>query len=702
MNSCLAMDGCVTCEAEFYMTVCACSQNDSEHRSKHNSIASIRLAEMLSSASSANESHKLDVSSCCSSDLVSDQKPLHKKHYLLVRVSRPLLQHCVSVLNQCFAGVFADENNVGTAVGVATLTPAQKAWLGGLAVRLVKLSTEQKEILSALKSCKDFDTISSAQVEAHAKTHPSPPIASLERESALFCMKSEELIKEMTPIHNISERATVWANFRSQSPLFPSVNWLRWYLGDAIGFYFAWLHYYCLALIVPSSVGLLTWVILAIASIFSSKDGGIDDPEIPSGPPPISIFRIYYGLVVIVWAIACTKIWRRQQIQLSEEWLSPVLVNAADMSGWIKSHMNQLRPSFYGIERESPVTGEIELHFPASRRRILYLISASITFFCVLIALFINVLLMNLEGLINPSRSPHLHFRFIACLCDPGRIFDPKAGSLKFVPGILHPLIVFFINQIVFRRIAESLTDMENHETQANWDRSLIVKRFLFEAVDAYASPFHLGMILVDWPALQSFLLTTFATDSIRRLIAECLVPWASSHWRSRRSASALYKKTDNPQHQDTAVHNAVFGVEYEPFDDFLEMVLEHGYIVLFAFACPPYLACMALVCAWVESYFDAFKLLQLVRRPMPQLLHRDQNIWLMLLSVQAWLALFTNICLLACRTDWSLGTLFFMEHVLIGIGLVIELGVSNTPIAAKNAFRRRVYERYRRVAADR
>ena len=224
----------------------------------------------------------------------------------------------------------------------------------------------------------------------------------------------------------------------------------------------------------------------------------------------------------------------------------------------------------------------------------------------------------------------------------------------------------------------------------------MIVKRFLFEAVDAYASPFYLGVILVDWDALQTFLLTTFATDSIRRVMIECFLPWLSSRWRSHRVTTDTYKKSDDVLQAKEAVHAAVFAVEYEPFDDFLEMVLEHGYIVLFAVACPPYLACLALICAWVESFFDAFKLLQIVRRPLAQWLHHRQNIWLMMLSVQAWVALFSNLCLLACHTEWNLFTLIILEHVLIGVGLLIELGISNTPVAAKNAFRKRVYDRYK------
>ncbi|VDM35753.1 unnamed protein product, partial [Hydatigera taeniaeformis] len=452
---------------------------------------------------------------------------------------------------------------------------------------------------------------------------------------------------------------------------------------------------YCLSLIFPSSVGLLTWLLVSIFNVLY--------PDQSAELPTIPIFRIGYGLMVVTWALACNKIWRRQQSQFAEDWMSPVFANAADMSGWVSTHMEQLRPAFRGTLRVCPIKGEMELHFPASKRRILYFLSASVTLCCVLFALCINVLLLNLEGVIDSERSPHLHFRFIGSLCDPGRMFDPKNGSLRFIPGVLHPLVVFFINQVVFRQIAERLTDMENHETQLNWDRSLIVKRFLFEAVDAYASPFYLGVILVDWNALQLFLMTTFATDSIRRLTVECFMPWFSSYWRGRQvtAAALAHKKSDDAleesEVQTNVVLAAVFGVEYEPFDDFLEMVLEHGYIVLFAVACPPYLACMAFVCAWVEFFFDAFKLLQLLRRPMAQWLHRKQNIWLVLLSVQAWLAIFSNLCLLSRYTQWNLPTLFLLEHVLIGIGLIIELAFSDTPIAAKNAFRKRVYERYKR-----
>lgn len=270
-----------------------------------------------------------------------------------------------------------------------SLTPGQKAWLGGLAVRMVEFSDEQKELLTTLKSCQNYSSVAPVP----RPTAPNPiclsAVSSSEHKSALFSMKSSELVKDMTVLHNISERRFVWSNFRSHVRWFPTVKWLRWYLGDAIGFYFAWLHSYCIALAIPAILGLLTWICVAISNAVNSEESA--DEHFLSG------FMIAYGLMVVVWGLICNKVFRRQQSQLAEDWMPPAFANAADMSGWVSSHMDQLRPAFKGKLRKSPITGQMELYFPFAKQRLLYLSSMGVTVLCVLLALFVNVLLLNLE-----------------------------------------------------------------------------------------------------------------------------------------------------------------------------------------------------------------------------------------------------------------------------------------------------------------
>ena len=242
--------------------------------------------------------------------------------------------------------------------------------------------------MSVLKSCKNYKSISPFPKCAISKPLTCTLDVFNERDSVFFCLKSTEIIKGISSLHNIPQRTLVWSHFRSHA-YFPPVDWLRWYLGNVIGFYFAWLRNYCLSLIIPSTTGLLAWMLITIANAVHH------DEHI--GVSSMSVFQIFYGLIVVIWALGCNKIWRRLQSQLSEDWLSPVFANAADISGWVNSHMEQLRPMFRGSPRMSPITGEVEIHFPASKRRILYLLSASGTLLCVFAALFVNVLLLNLE-----------------------------------------------------------------------------------------------------------------------------------------------------------------------------------------------------------------------------------------------------------------------------------------------------------------
>ncbi len=103
----------MACEAEFYMTVCACSSSDSKHRSKHNSLVATRLAELLSSVGVVSASTKLEVSTCCPRLVTENEQPDHKKHYILIKAPQPVLRHSISIVNKCFAGAFADEKNIG-------------------------------------------------------------------------------------------------------------------------------------------------------------------------------------------------------------------------------------------------------------------------------------------------------------------------------------------------------------------------------------------------------------------------------------------------------------------------------------------------------------------------------------------------------------------------------------------------------------
>eukprot|EP00434_Breviolum_minutum_P024335 symbB.v1.2.021490.t1/scaffold1806.1/size131321/5 len=81
---------------------------------------------------------------------------------------------------------------------------------------------------------------------------------------------------------------------------------------------------------------------------------------------------------------------------------------------------------------------------------------------------------------------------------------------------------------------------------------------------------------------------------------------------------------------------------QYEQFDDFLEMVIEFGYVTLFASAFP-LAAAMSVVSNVIELKSDIFKLALVYQRPMP---HRMKSIgiWRQLLHLIAAVSIITNI----------------------------------------------------------
>ena len=89
---------------------------------------------------------------------------------------------------------------------------------------------------------------------------------------------------------------------------------------------------------------------------------------------------------------------------------------------------------------------------------------------------------------------------------------------------------------------------------------------------------------------------------------------------------------------------------EYEQFDDYLEMVIEFGYITMFASSFP--LGCaLSFFCNLIELKSDLYKIIFVTQRPTPV---RSANIgvWQGILQAQAFLAVLTNVLLFGFASE--------------------------------------------------
>jgi hypothetical protein len=146
---------------------------------------------------------------------------------------------------------------------------------------------------------------------------------------------------------------------------------------------------------------------------------------------------------------------------------------------------------------------------------------------------------------------------------------------------------------------------------------------------------------------LQSELISVFNIDTFRRLSLECLVPMALQR------VSRHKKMSTNPLTTESELD------EYEQFDDYMEIVIQYGYVALFASAYP-LASLIAILANLIEIRADCFKLTYLCRRPR-SIRSNGLGMWKSLLSGITWLSALTN-CLIFGFTSGQMRE-FFPEY---------------------------------------
>ena len=347
------------------------------------------------------------------------------------------------------------------------------------------------------------------------------------------------------------------------------------------------------------------------------------------------------------------------------------------------------------------------------RRIFAYILSILVTALMLVIALAWHLVSLNVQGYVQQITWIE-RYAYLEGASSFGRTLlmtDPTGLS----PTLIHVLVVRLLNQ-VYRFIATKLTKIEHHDTIQAAENALVLKRFLFEAFDAYAALFYLAFIDFDIVKLRSELVSIYSVDALRRFATESLLPAifallglsTSGRRRRRRRNEPNSAKTWQTKIQETLIlededDEQMFLTEYENFDDYLEMVIEFGYVTLFA-AAFPLGAALSLACNVLEMKNDVLKLLFVTRRPWPGLSRTASTtadvgasigVWHAVLKALVWLGVVTNTALFAFTSDqmaaWlptpaftfpAQGVLlaFALEHIVALIVLLIHHIVPPVP----------------------
>ncbi|XP_062326795.1 anoctamin-5b isoform X1 [Osmerus eperlanus] len=483
-----------------------------------------------------------------------------------------------------------------------------------------------------------------------------------------------------------------WAGFLSfykEQPL----NLIRKYYGEKIGIYFAWLGFYTEMLFFAAVMGVIcfTYGVLSYDDNMSSKE--ICDADIggsivmcPLCDKKCSYWKlnstclsswqshlfdnegtVFFAIFMGIWVTLFLEFWKRRQARLEYEW---DLVDFEE-----EQQQLMIRPEFEikcTGRRLNRITQEMEPYLPATSKCARFCLSGATVLFwmSLIVACIIGVIAYRLAVFAAFASimkdSPTRKIQLVGSLITPQLATSVTASCINFV-------IIMILN-FFYERVAIWITDLEIPKTHLEYENKLTMKMFFFQFVNYYSSCFYVAFFkgkFVGHPGNYTYMfgkwsrlrneecdpggclieLTTqlvivMAGKQLWGNIQEALLPLMRNWWGSRKARNHPEQQYSRWEQDHDLLNFTQLGLFYE----YLEMVIQFGFITLFV-ASFPLAPLLALCNNILEVRVDAWKFTTQFRRPVAAKA-RNIGAWQEILNVVAILSVVTNAFIMAFTSD--------------------------------------------------
>ncbi|KAK9876029.1 hypothetical protein WA026_011144 [Henosepilachna vigintioctopunctata] len=462
---------------------------------------------------------------------------------------------------------------------------------------------------------------------------------------------------------------------------------IRKYFGDKIGLYFCWLGFYTKMLYAPAIVGFFCFV-YGIVTIDSTDN--IPTKEIcdPNGPGNITLCplcdkackyqklkesckfarltylfdnpaTVFFAIFMSLWATVFLELWRRKQKMIQWEW---------DLQGTELDE--EPRPEFetsVKTFRTNPVTREKEAYLSTKTKTLRYLVTGS-----AIVSMLLIVLCAVLGTIIY-------RLSLVSVIYGGGGYFIKKhAKIVTSVSAAVINLIIIMSLTRCYHKLAIYLTNLENPRTHTEYEDSYTFKIFVFEFLNFYSSLIYIAFFkgrFFDYPGdivvrkseflrvkgdvcdpagCLSELCIQLAIIMIGKQIVNNFVelfnPFMNNWWRGRshRSKTKDLERRHTRWEQDYHMQDPG---RLALFDEYLEMILQYGFVTLFVAAFPLAPLC-ALLNNIAEIRLDAYKMVTQARRPLAEKTE-DIGAWEGILRAITYAAVVSNAFVIAYTSDF-------------------------------------------------
>uniref|UniRef100_A0A1I8PA10 Anoctamin n=1 Tax=Stomoxys calcitrans TaxID=35570 RepID=A0A1I8PA10_STOCA len=462
---------------------------------------------------------------------------------------------------------------------------------------------------------------------------------------------------------------------------------VRKYFGDKISLYFCWLGFYTEMLVYPSIVGTLCFI-YGLATLESEDNTPSKEICNEWGPGNITLCplcdkacsyqrlsqsclfsritylfdnpsTVFFAIFMSFWATTFLELWKRKQSVVVWEW---------DLNSVESDEEN--RPEFETNAtnfRINPVTREKEPYMSTWNRSIRFVITGSAVFFMIV------VVLSAVLGTIIYRIS------MVTVIYGGGGFFlNAHAKLFTTITAALINLVVIMILTRIYHRLAIRLTNLENPRTHTEYEDSYTFKIFFFEFMNFYSSLIYIAFFkgrFFDYPgddqARRSdfFRLKNDICDPAGCLSELCiqlaiimvgkqcwnnfmeyLFPKFYNWWRQRKHKQATKDESHLHMAWEQDYHMQDPG-RLALFDEYLEMILQYGFVTLFV-AAFPLAPLFALLNNVAEIRLDAYKMVTQARRPLAERVE-DIGAWYGILRIITYTAVVSNAFVIAYTSDF-------------------------------------------------
>ncbi|WAQ98833.1 ANO8-like protein [Mya arenaria] len=402
-------------------------------------------------------------------------------------------------------------------------------------------------------------------------------------------LQSKKVVSQVFPLHHrrdLLKLRKTWVQSFGPQPL----DGVCSYFGVKIAMYFAYLGHYTKLLLAPTILGIIVWFV-------QSTNQVLED-----------VCFIGFGLFNVLWATMYCEAWRRKNAELAYRW------GTLDRKSEL---LQDPRPLYTGHLVTSRVTGRPERHYPAWRRYLFfYFVSVPVIAMCLLIVFCIMLMIFELQEWVNglvksdilPSFCLHVPKVLLAiCIGILDEIYKKIASWLndKVIGNLREAVLPYFLWKAKLMKVGYDITGHMSPNTIEKESMSVNERSGCADEADTEASGCkgegHTKMA-ADRDSTSQLVLTQAQVESTMK------------------------------KYEDT-------------FDDYLEMFIQYGYVILFSSAFP-----LAALCAFlnnvIEIRSDAFKLCVYHQRPFGRRVH-NIGIWQNAIVVMGVVAVMVNCALI-------------------------------------------------------